>query len=173
MGLLVSSEQMVRDEAHRRSQAVIAQFRNAIRPIYRYDGKPLPVHVGTCTLFEVGETKLVATAAHIIDQHEKSELGIGGTKALIPLTGMLRGTAAPNNDRSLDKYDFSASIVTADLADELGSVSYIAPEFTSKGRRQDRTRDLYTCVGYPRLYVISFHAVRSRLGYCMWRERKR
>ena len=47
--LIVNSEQMVRDVAHERTQRVIAQFRSAIRPIYRSGSRDLLTHVGTCT----------------------------------------------------------------------------------------------------------------------------
>jgi hypothetical protein len=99
MSLIISSGKMIRDEAHRRGQAAVGQFRSAIRPIYRGDGKSMPTHVGTSTLFRIGETKFIATAAHIIDQHTELQLWIGGTHTLIPLTGMFSSTLAPDGNR--------------------------------------------------------------------------
>jgi hypothetical protein len=139
-GVILSSQDIIRDQAQVRAQAVIAQFRAAIRPIYRADRnkslRDMPTHVGTCTLFRVGNLNLVATAAHIIDQHADADLLVGGDKAPVPLTGMFSGTAAPNGNRALDKYDFSVSPVTDELVTDLGSVSYIDSRFISKGRRQ-------------------------------------
>jgi hypothetical protein len=89
VALIRSNEEMIRRAAHRRAQAVVDQFREAIRPNYRVERcsarRDMPSHVGTCTLFLVGDNKLIATAAHIIDQHAKADLLVGGEKAPVPL----------------------------------------------------------------------------------------
>ena len=159
---------MVRDEAHLRAQATLQQFRSAIRPIYGSVGKTLPVHLGTCTLLRVGTVKLIVTAAHIIDQYSKAGLWVGGDNKLTPLAGMFSGTAAPNGDRKLDKYDFSASSVDAELAAGLGNVSYIEPKFISKGRRQDGKHAMYACIGYPNSQNKKMHATKREIDVRMW-----
>ena len=165
--LVLSSEQMIRNVAHRRGQVALEQFRNAIRPIYRSTEGVLPVHVGTCTLIRVGETKLCITAAHIIDQHEVVELWVGGQKGLTPLTGVFSGTSA-DGDRDQDKYDFSVSPVGDEFAEGLGNVAYIEPEFICKGQRQDSNHAMYTCIGYPNSQNKDMHATRREINVRMW-----
>jgi hypothetical protein len=172
VGLILSNDEMIRSEAHRRAQAVGDQFREAIRPIYRAERssarRDMPSHVGTCILFRVGDIKLIATAAHIIDQHAKADLLVGGEKAPVPLTGMFSGTDAPNGVRNLDQHDFSVSPVSDELAADLGNISYIGTEFISKGRRLDRKKSMYFCVGYPNSKNKDMHATKRDVKAKMW-----
>lgn len=120
MVLVLPEDDLALPEVHRRTQLVIAQFRDAIRPIYRARRGGMPVHVGSCTLIRVGDTRLIVTAAHIIDQQER-ELWVAGMQRLPPLTRMFSGTVAPGNDRGLDRFDFSVSPVDEELADGLAT----------------------------------------------------
>jgi len=166
--LITSAEDLVRDEAHRRAGVVKDLFRTAIRPVYRSTDGVLPIHVGTCTLFRVGTDVFVVTAAHIIDQHPRAELWIGGVHSIVPLSGMFSRTVAPNGDRSQDRFDFSVSPLTADLAHELGTVGCIEPHFISKGRREDRKHAMYVCIGYPNSQNKDMHAGRREVNAQLW-----
>lgn len=163
MALVLPEDDLALPEVHRRAQLVIARFRDAIRPIYRSGRGTAPEHIGSCTLIRVGNTRLIVTAAHIIDQRER-ELWVAGMRKLTPLVGMFSGTWAPGNDRGLDKFDFSVSSVDEELSEGLGNVSYIPSELFSKGRRQDKQRAMYACIGFPN----SQNQVRREVSVRMW-----
>ena len=131
MGLIKLPGEVIRERAHVRALSVIDQFREAIRPIYR-PNRDLLTHVGTCTLIQIGRTKLLITAAHIMDQHMETYLWVGGENAPIPLTGEFRSSRAPSGDRSLDRYDFSVIALDDDLAERLGRVNFIDSQFISR-----------------------------------------
>jgi hypothetical protein len=169
VNLLVDRRQMVRDQAHIRAQAVLEQFRGAIRPLYAPSRrKGMPSHIGTCTLVQVGDVKLIVTAAHIIDDHRDTGLLLGGNCGLIVLDGAFSSTTAPGGDRSQDHFDFSVCKVSGDIEKSLGNATYILSEFFSRGRRQDRKHAMYVCAGYPNSQNKEMSATRREVSVRLW-----
>jgi hypothetical protein len=158
------TEQMVRDETTRRTRAVTARFRQAIRPIYIPGERNLPVQVGSCTLLNIGGAKLIVTAAHIIRRFKAKGFFIGGTEAPVVLIDDFYGTSARNGDPDDDKYDFAACTVSDTLAGQLGNVTYVGAEWMSVGRRIDHKHSVYVCAGYPNSQNKDMHATSRRIG---------
>jgi hypothetical protein len=166
VGFIKSQDEIAIDEARRRATAVVKQFRQAVRPIYRPHRNAL-THVGTCTLLELQGVRLVVTAAHIIDQHAPG-LWIGGESTAVPLIGEFLRTIAPSEDRNLDKHDFAASIVTDEFAATLGNVGYVASEYMIKRPREIPPATLFAAVGYPNSKNKDIHVTKREASVRLW-----
>jgi hypothetical protein len=167
VSLIIQPDSFLRDVGHRRGQEVIDRFRRAIRPIYRPHSKRkrLYEHVGTSTLFKVNSVPLIVTAAHVIDHHKHDgDLWIGAEKNLVPLQGSFSSTERPCGNRNLDKYDFSVSRVSNELFAEVGNATFIEADFVSKGRRDERAKALYACIGYPNSKNKDMRAARREMS---------
>jgi hypothetical protein len=164
MKQIMTTVQMVQNETTRRTRAVTAKFRQAIRPIYIPGVRNMPVHVGSCTLLNIGGTKLIVTAAHIVHRFKAFGFLIGGTEVPVSLIDNFYATSAPNENPDDDKYDFAACAVSDTLATQLGNVAYVGAEWISLGRRIDHKHSVYVCAGYPNSQNKIPHATSRRIG---------
>jgi hypothetical protein len=129
------------------AKRALANFREAVRPIYASKPNGRPVHIGSAVLLNINGTKVLLTAAHIIDENTSTTLYVGGGPALVIIEGTFCVTGAPKGMRDHDQYDFAFCAVSDSSAAEIGGRFVGRDEIaSSKSLEQGR---LYTAVGYP------------------------
>jgi hypothetical protein len=148
VGVVKSVSDVIRERSNYCASSVMQQFGRAVRPIY-VSVRRHHAHVGTCTLVRIDGRQFLITAAHVFDKRHTGQLWIGGESSLVPLTGNFMETVAPDGDRKKDHHDFAVIEVGAQVAQQLGEVTYIGPDSISNNRRQPGKKVLYLCVGYP------------------------
>jgi hypothetical protein len=149
-------ETMVRAAAERRARALmrsgadraVEAFRMAVRPIYGVTDGGAPDQLGSSVLLEIKGRKLLVTAAHVIDENERTSLYVGGADALVEIVLEFFGTGAPNGDRDRDHYDFAFAELPSEVVDALGPVKFIAAN-ECRAQGAEDARRLFTVVGYP------------------------
>jgi hypothetical protein len=139
--MIIQMRDLAREALNRANAAVSAAALTSVRPIYRNIGTR-PDHLGTVTFVEVDGADYILTAAHVIDHHEAHTLYIGH-KRLQDISLTFRTTAAPDGDRSKDRWDFSFA-----KADPVWRENGIIP--LDIGQLPDLDDALiFTAVGYP------------------------
>ncbi|MBL8258846.1 MAG: hypothetical protein JNM60_03415 [Candidatus Competibacteraceae bacterium] len=107
------------------SDALAKKYLLSVRAIYGATENGKPDHIGSCVLLEYHGEKIIVTAAHIIDNNNFTSLYITGESKLVQIVGSCLITAAQNNDRDKDKFDFSVLPISDELASNLGDVFFI------------------------------------------------
>lgn len=124
------------------------QFIPSIRPIYGSSPNGVPLHIGTGILLEWKGEHFFLTAAHIIDKNSISTLYLGLGDSLKEISTSFNCTSKPNNDRSLDYYDFAwtqLSNITSVNSDEC---TFITPDQIEPSYGYQE-RNAYLALGYP------------------------
>jgi hypothetical protein len=84
--MVISVQQVVRERLTAGAARARALFKDAVRPIYGSDRGGKPFLIGSSILLEIGEQRLILTAAHCIDWNVETKLYIGGSKGLNELS---------------------------------------------------------------------------------------
>jgi hypothetical protein len=125
------------------------KYNSAVRPIYGIHRRGVaPIHIGSCVLLSLRETRFLVTAGHVTDRAKSTRLQVAGTKELIPLSFDSGLTTNPGKPRDEDVYDFSVCALSAMMQRELGEVTYIAESDIYKAFPLGRNR-LRMVIGYP------------------------
>lgn len=118
-------------------------------PIYCESPTPRLSHIGSGVLLQIGESKFILTAAHVLDHRSEGTLCIPGDGLLIPINGTFRSTDIPKGRaREDDKVDIGFCRLDDQTVNAIASYSYlpateiIADEKPVFGR-------LYSFIGYP------------------------
>lgn len=149
MEKLKTIQDSLTDIIEERTAAAQSGFRNSVLPVYGADVRGLAVHIGSCILFSVGNTKYLLTAAHIVDEHKKgSSLFVVGKGRLVELEADFTITKAPFGERAKDKYDFAFAKLSARMLNELGKTPFVA-ECDIVRQRDETSGRLYVALGYP------------------------
>ncbi|MEX0289746.1 MAG: hypothetical protein AB3N14_11605 [Flavobacteriaceae bacterium] len=119
-------------------------FRNAIHPIYGTTNQGRPDHIGSSVGIVYKNQRCLLTAAHIIDEAEKTDLHIG-KRELIGITQSFQITPKHKGRREGDHYDFAISKVTEDLAMRMGEGAFLSEDHLA----EDEPAHAYAFVGYP------------------------
>lgn len=121
-------------------------YAHAVRPIYgaKEDGRP--EHIGSSILIDASGTKLIITAAHVIDWSDQSSLYVGLTATEL-LEAEFMMSVAQNDNRDGDTVDFAVARFSEGLLAKLGDAIFI-PE-TMIGVPLDPSRHHFTCIGFP------------------------
>lgn len=130
------------DEAADRAGA----YAHAVRPIYGATAEGRPEHIGSSILVDASGTKLIITAAHVIDWNDQSSLYVG-LAATELLDAEFIMSVAPNDNRDSDAIDFAVARFPEGLLAALGDATFI-PE-TMIGVPDDPSRHYFTCIGFP------------------------
>ena len=165
---IVSVDEAIREEAHRRLESVAALQGRAVRPIYGEGKRPgLPVAIGSCTLIRTRGVSLLLTAAHVVENHKVTTLHVAGKTDLMPVTAEFHATV-PINGADEDPYDFAACILTSEQIEALGDVSFIEsvdiPLGTDFGRGA-----IFGCLGFPLSQNKEINATDHSVKTTLWK----
>lgn len=125
------------------------KFREAIRPIYGADEKGRPKFIGTCFFIEYKNSKYLITAAHVVDNAEKTPLFIGGGKDFFPIPNRFFLTVPPNGNRDKDFYDFAFQEIKDDDFQFIEKAQVIL-EADISPRLPNLQKRVHLALGYPR-----------------------
>ena len=143
-----------------RSDQAFADFRNSARPIYaRSLRDPRPEQIGSCVLLDVDGTRVVSTAAHIVDELALTDLFVCGLvrSQLVPmLGGKVRATKPPpGGNRRLDHLDCAFWQIPDSSIQGLGEVEFLnASMFSHNRARQCRIATTWR-------WVSQYHVTRK------------
>jgi hypothetical protein len=79
--------EIISDELHKAMEAAANEIGRAVRPIYVSLPDGRATHLGSCVLIQVGEQRLLVTAAHVIDENRTASLYIPATGTTTKLEG--------------------------------------------------------------------------------------
>lgn len=136
----------------KRSAEAQRAFRSSVRPMYRNSpAKPRPVHIGSCTLLNVGGAPVLSTAAHVLDNltagYSVYVGGDGETHPVLVGGGVIATTPKPAGGRDLDHYDCGFWRIPDKAVSYLGAV-----EFLDASRLSDNSQEVgrryYMTMGY-------------------------
>lgn len=129
-------------------KALAKKYLCSVRAIYGSTENGKANHIGSCVLLSHKNTKLLLTAAHVIDNNEITSLYISGEHELVQLIGSCLITSPPNGNRDDDKLDFSILSLTEDVASKIGNVYYIPESEWWLGGLGEKDR-CCLALGYP------------------------
>jgi hypothetical protein len=119
------------------------KYDSAVRPIYGIRRRGVaPIHIGSCVLLSLRDTRFLVTATHVIAHAKEIRLHVAGAKELIPLSFDASLTTTP------DLYDFSVCVPSQVMQMELGDVMYIPEREIYETVPLGRNR-LRMVMGYP------------------------
>lgn len=144
---IITLKEVSREYLDEAAKAALAQFRDAVMPIYGVTDKGDPDHIGSAVLLHFPEGKFLLTAAHVLDWNGKTSLYLGADEfVLLEFEALI--TVAPHGDRDKDHADFAIARLDAEIRSKLSRAKFIteAEISWSVGPAEGRT---YTCLGYP------------------------
>jgi hypothetical protein len=141
-------EDLAQARIHESAPRAVAEFKASVRPIYGLEDNRL-AHVGTCLLLNIDGSRVVSTAAHVVDNLAESPLFVGGLIGSHPLhlQAKFRGTSAPGGDRRQDHFDSAYCVLAENEAEALGGVEFLGASRISHNRAPTNGR-VYTAFGY-------------------------
>ena len=107
------------------SEAAVNKHRHSIFPIYGLSRRNTPDHIGTAVALDLQDQKLLLTAGHLIDQHEHTDLYVGGTK-LTPLNTHFLTSRSPDRNRNSDHYDFAIGRLSNETIEALRGLTFLS-----------------------------------------------
>lgn len=136
------------------------RFREAVVPIYGSKHNGRPVHIGSAILLDINSTKVLLTAAHVVDANQFTTLYVGGGATLEPLDGEFSVTKAPSG-RDRDHYDFAFHAIPQELAAKLNGRFVGLGEIASSA--QPSGGRYYTALGYPNSKNRKYNPVKNSI----------
>jgi hypothetical protein len=127
--------------------AAARKFAAAVQPIYGATDRGKPDHIGSAVLLDVHGTKVLITAAHVIDHNSVTSLYVGGGSELELIEAEFSITVAPSATRRLDRHDIAFCELPPHLVEKLGG-TYIGVNDVAVHLPYEDGR-LYTVLGYP------------------------
>lgn len=143
----MTPKEVSREYLDKAANAALAQFRDAVMPIYGVTDKGDPDHIGSAVLLDLREGKFLLTAAHVLDWNGKTSLYLGADEfVLLEFEALI--TVAPDGDRDKDHADFAIARLDAEIRSKLSRAKFITEAEISRsvGPAEGRT---YACLGYP------------------------
>lgn len=125
------------------------KYSSAIRPIYGINRHGVaPIHIGSCVLLSLHDTKFLVTAGHVTDHAKSTRLHVAGARELMPLSFGSGLTTNPGMRRDEDVYDFSVCVLTQIMKTQLADVAYISEKKIYEAFPLGHNR-LRMVMGYP------------------------
>src|SRR5450759_4511530 len=90
-----SVNEIVREYVESAVNSAKKKYNRAVMPIYGQDEMERLYHIGTCFLLEYRHEKYLITAAHVIDDSEKTPLRVMGWGKSVEVSGDFYLTHAP------------------------------------------------------------------------------
>ena len=125
MAIIKTVDELTLERMNTCSDALAKRYLLSVRAIYGATENGKPDHIGSCVLLQYQGEKILVTAAHVIDNSDLTSLYVSGENKLVQIEGSCLITAAPNNDRDKDKFDFAVLPISDALASDLGDVCFI------------------------------------------------
>lgn len=153
---------ILREQNKAHAARAAAKFAAAVQPIYGATDRGDPDHIGSAVLMDIHGTKVMITAAHVIDENSSmrpTSLYVGGGTSLELIEAEFSITVAPQTMRKLDRYDVAFCALPAALVEKLGG-SYIGLDDLARHAPYEQGR-LYTALGFPN--------TMNKVG---WKERR-
>ena len=148
MGIVKTLSEIAGEHLDAVSDAAVATFMAAIRPIYGSTEGGAPDHIGTCVLIRVDGLPYLVTAAHVLDENRNTTMYLGVNGKMPVLTGTFQATAAPGGRREDDHYDFGWQSMEAWDAAKYNQLPFIdAEKITSTSAHNEN--HFYVALGYP------------------------
>lgn len=147
---LLDLETLVRARNEELASRAAAKFASAVQPIYGANNRDDPVHIGSAVLLDVHGTKVMITAAHVIDNNScnrPTRLYVGGGANLELIEAEFAISAAPDHLRQLDRYDIAFGALPSAMTEKLGG-TYIGVADMARHAPYEQGR-LYTAIGFP------------------------
>jgi hypothetical protein len=145
------------------------KYSSAVRAVYGINRRGVaPIHIGSCVLLSLGDTRFLVTAGHVTDHSKVTRLHVAGAKELIPLSFDAGLTTNPSMRRDEDIYDFSVCILSHVMQMQLGDVTYIPEKEIYEVFPLGRNR-LRLVMGYPSSKnKKGIDNPRKRVGGTLW-----
>jgi hypothetical protein len=130
-----------------------AEFVDSVLAIYRSNeaSERLPEHIGSCILLDIDGTRVITTAAHIIDNIPEGAtlfVATAGRSQLVPIVGgKIKTTPKPKGIRDLDHSDSAYWQMPDEVVAILGPENFLGPSRLAHNRSPQERR-LYTALGY-------------------------
>jgi hypothetical protein len=138
---------IIRERNNALAAAAAGKFAAAVQPIYGATDRGEPDHIGSAVLLDVHGTKVLITAAHVIDNNFVTSLYVGGGAELELIEAEFSITVAPSTIRRLDRHDIAFCELPSHLIEKLGG-TYIGLNDVASHPPYEGGR-LYTALGYP------------------------
>ncbi|WP_147300579.1 trypsin-like peptidase domain-containing protein [Lysobacter silvisoli] len=143
------------------SQIVGQIFYRAVRPCFALDDLNQPVAFGSCFFIQLDGARYLVTAAHVLDQAERTPVYISGRTSLVALTGLFSVTNKPGGNRNNDHYDFAFVELSEHQCNEIEVEFFITEDMISKNRVAKESRG-YMALGFPHsLQLVSHETLRA------------
>jgi len=124
------------------------EYMKSVRPIYGSNEHRKPYHIGSCVLIEVGSSKYLVTAAHVIDHNEITTLYVSGGSDLIQIEAEALITKPSTGNRDDDKLDFAILPLSTDIIEKIGTVAFIKESSILNTTPKSKGK-LYLALGFP------------------------
>ena len=130
----------------------------SVRPLTTHP-RGRPEAIGSCVLLKIGDTRFLATAAHVLELVESHSLLIHDDTNLTPVRGVPSLTPAPERGRAFDPLDVGIVRLASDFNLECDN-SFLTPSDLDASSALPGT-DRYLAIGFPlRQQVVSGGAVQ-------------
>jgi hypothetical protein len=158
--------EVIRERMIACSDKALAQFKDAVRPVYGSSPDGRPEQLGSCILLKIAGKPCLMTAAHLIDSNSYTSLYVGGKNVTL-IEAEFSTSPAPGGNRKNDRYDFAIAELTTSFVTNLGGVRFIRDDEISSSA-VPTTGHLFCCLGYPnsqnRRVDVSAKSIRPRRG---------
>ena len=144
---ILSVNEIVRERMIACGDKALAQFHDAVHPIYCSTEHGQPDQEGSCVLLEINGKRCLMTAGHVIDANRFSSLYVGGRELQL-IECEFFTSHAPNGDRGKDRYDFAIAELSDDFIAKLGRARFLRDDDISRSVAPT-SGHLYQCLGFP------------------------
>ncbi|GLC27776.1 hypothetical protein rosag_42890 [Roseisolibacter agri] len=142
------------DTYKHRVLAHLADVYSAIRPLAWLDSKRRLNFVGSSLLFEVGTTRLLVTAAHVLDEEARhGPLHVATPAGQTTVGGLRRWTQAPDGDRDADPFDLGFVVLDPQTSQALASCRHLTLEDVDPSLEDPELPEDCLAIGFPGNWV--------------------
>ncbi len=144
---------ILREQNRAHAARAAANFAPAVQPIYGANDRGDPDHIGSAVLLDIHGTKVMITAAHVIDENSSmrpTSLYVGGGANLELIESEFSITVAPQTMRKLDRYDIAFCALPPSLVEQLGA-AYISLDEVARHAPDELARIMHRFDGYAAL----------------------
>lgn len=167
MPRMLSLEMATQQIMNHCADAAVDRYAKAVSPIYAATISGTPLHIGSSFALKLQGRLHLLTAAHVLDNNEKSTLYIACGGKLRVLEGEFEGTEKVKGKRCDDHYDFAwCDISDTDLSSHL--IAHYVEGDEISGQPLGDSRRFQTVLGFPVSKNKKYNASRSSVStQCM------
>lgn len=164
MSIVKTFQEMLSDKMSESMDCCYKEAIDFVCPIYGADDRSNPYHIGSCTLIELNGSKILLTAAHVLDENKYTTLyiGLGNNEELMPIIDEFQITEKPGGDRDNDRFDFAWSVISTELESKLKSKRFY--QLTKENIHSNFTTGrLFMPIGFPNSRNKKFNAGTKKI----------